>query len=60
MPFPVLWGTIIDGPVLIAAMDDLQQGDMVGADAGINLGYIHVRQCIKTDGDSNWKSAWYA
>lgn len=53
MRFPALWGKIIDGPVLITAMDDLQQGDRVGADAGINLGCIHERQCIKTDGDCN-------
>lgn len=49
--FPALWGKIIDGPVLITAMDDLQQGDRVVADAGINLGCIHERQCSKTDGD---------
>lgn len=60
MAFPALWGRIIDGPVLIlvTAMDDLQQGDRGVADAGINLGCIHERQCSKTDGDCYL--GWYA
>lgn len=58
----LLWGKIIDGPVLITAMDDLQQGDRVGADAGINLGCIHERQCSKTDADCHLAVGlvWYA
>jgi hypothetical protein len=57
VPSPALWGKIIgrlnrqDGPVLVTAMNDLQQGGRVAADAGINLGCIQVRLCIETDGD---------